>query len=154
MERDLRTITTYFRHYPLYINSWDKMTVVQLLERKLSVITDYTFRRCNRNERTSIINVLSSIKRLGLNDEELIVICEEQYKLWYNSKCYNNKKVYTISRDNKEAINYGNRGCHTSKIRYPSLKRSKRTWANFYKLFPYLAEREHWDGEKSDRYNK
>lgn len=45
-------------------------------------------------------------------------------------------------RDNKDYYNsngwlYGNKWS----IRVPSLKESKKTWMNFYKLFPYIKKR-------------
>ncbi len=46
-----------------------------------------------------------------------------------------NKK--RIVRDNKDIKNTSGGG-GSNRIRYPSKKRSKRTWKNFYKLFPHL----------------
>lgn len=54
-------------------------------------------------------------------------------------------------RDNK-GVRVGNGGSNRNTIRYPKLNRSKKVWAMFYKMFPYYAERDNWDGEKSDRY--
>lgn len=54
-------------------------------------------------------------------------------------------------RDNK-GVYVGNGGSHGNKIRYPKLNKSKRVWKMFYKMFPWVAERDNWDGEKSDRY--
>ena len=38
-----------------------------------------------------------------------------------------------------------------TKVRFPSKKRSRYTWKKFYKLFPYWAEYDNWDGKTSDR---
>jgi len=56
-----------------------------------------------------------------------------------------------VNRDNKHAINGEGFGGSYPTYRYPSKKRSKKTWANFYKLFPDLAERDNWDGKTSDK---
>jgi len=79
--------------------------------------------------------------------------------LWYNTR-FRTKKDYSsmprmIFRDNKDSYNTNSK-CYYSnrnKIRYPSKKRSKKVWANFYKLFPRLAIEEKWDGHTSTRYN-
>ena len=42
-------------------------------------------------------------------------------------------------RDNKDYYNTSGTPCSSGyKIRVPSLKRNKKTWENFYKLFPYI----------------
>lgn len=56
-------------------------------------------------------------------------------------------------RDNKGTY-VGGGGSNRNKIRYPKKNRSKKVWAMFYKMFPWAAERDNWDGEKSDRYPK
>lgn len=53
-------------------------------------------------------------------------------------------------RDNK-SVHVGTGGSNKNPIRYPSKKRNKRTWRNFYKLFPYLAIKDNYDGQKSDK---
>jgi len=53
----------------------------------------------------------------------------------YPTDFYNEKK----GRDNKDYYNANSRPCETGyTIRVPSLKRSKKIWNNFYKLFPYI----------------
>jgi len=54
-------------------------------------------------------------------------------------------------RDNK-GVYVGSGGGGSNRVRYPKLNRSKKVWKMFYKMFPYYAERDNWDGEKSDRY--
>ena len=41
----------------------------------------------------------------------------------------------------------------TTSIRVPSLKRNKRTWKNFYKLFPFMEDEE-WLGRKRVKLKK
>ena len=51
----------------------------------------------------------------------------------------------------EKVLNGGDNRYQHKNARYPSKKRSKKHWKNFYNLFPNLAERDNWDGEKSDR---
>lgn len=79
----------------------------------------------------------------------------EWNKLCKYSNQYSDRKVYIERRDNKSYYNYSNGspgGSSGNYIRYPSKKRSVRVWRNFYKLFPWVAVRDGWDGNKSSRY--
>lgn len=58
-----------------------------------------------------------------------------------------------VNRDNKEICNDKGGGSNRNKLRYPKKNRSKKTWSNFYKLFPWAAEIDGWDGKTSSRYN-
>ena len=52
-----------------------------------------------------------------------------------------NKMPRAVHRDNKETYNVKTKGWGDSpgyKIRVPSLKRNKKTWENFYNLFPEI----------------
>lgn len=51
------------------------------------------------------------------------------------------KMPKAVHRDNKETYNVKG-WCISSgyKIRVPSLKRNKKTWENFYKLYPWIKE--------------
>jgi|AntRauMFilla1563_2_1112583.scaffolds.fasta_scaffold03798_5 hypothetical protein len=53
-------------------------------------------------------------------------------------------------RDNK-AVHVGSGGSHSNKIRYPKKNRSRKTWSNFYKLFPNQAIADGWDGKTSKK---
>jgi len=66
-----------------------------------------------------------------------------------------NHEVYTNKppkegRDNK-AVHVGGGGSNRNMIRYPSKKRSLSTWKKFYKLFPWAAERDGFDGKSSSK---
>jgi len=61
------------------------------------------------------------------------------------------KRPKRVRKDNQKTINYGSGYGNRNSIRYPSKKRSRRTWKNFYTLFPHLAERDGWDGKTSKR---
>ena len=75
------------------------------------------------------------IHEMGLTKADFLVIA-------------NNIRIY----NREDNFNYGS-GYSGNVVRYPSKKRSKATWRNFYRLFPYLAEKDGWDGNKSSRYN-
>jgi len=55
-------------------------------------------------------------------------------------------------RDNKGVkVSGGGTNSNRNKIRYPKKNRSKKVWAIFYKMFPWAAKRDNWDGESSDK---
>ena len=92
-------------------------------------------------------------KQLKLSEEDL-------KRIWFNKKFHIKITDYKempqpVHRDNKDTYNTKAK-CYRSnrnKVRYPSKKRNKKTWSNFYKLFPSLAVCDNWDGNKSDKYN-
>jgi len=53
-------------------------------------------------------------------------------------------------RDNK-GVYVGNGGSNANKVRYPSKKRSLRTWKIFYEMFPNKAKQDNWDGKTSTK---
>lgn len=79
---------------------------------------------------------------------------QEYNHFWDTMMAYRNKKVYKETRDNKLYPNKGSgaQGSWRSIVRYPSKKRSLRTWRNFYNLFPEIAKQDGWDGKTSSRY--
>lgn len=129
----------------------DKIEGVNLLER-LEKYKEYN------PGQIDILNMIDTsirfIHELGLTKADFQIIAN-------NIRIYNRKdnfkykfdgKVYITRWDNKSSVNYGS-GYSGNVVRYPSKKRSKSTWRNFYRLFPYLAEKDGWDGSKSSRYN-
>lgn len=68
-----------------------------------------------------------------------------------NSDEYN-KRPPKEGRDNKNVHAFGSGvNSNRNKIRYPSKKRSIRTWKKFYKLFPHQAIIDGWDGKTSKK---
>jgi len=53
-----------------------------------------------------------------------------------------------VHRDNKNAYNTRGGDGNNNSIRVPSLKRSDRTWRNFYRLFPHLKGKDTYRGSK------
>jgi hypothetical protein len=90
-------------------------------------------------------------EELGYSKEKVDEIRTEQINYRYESQKEHEKKPPKETRDNKQ-VHVGG-GCPSSypTYRYPSKKRNKKTWSNFYKLFPDLALRDGWDGKTSSK---
>lgn len=102
-------------------------------------------------------NAYKEIKQIIIDenvtsDEFHIILSEERRKRY---SAYDNKKVNNLkeTRDNK-GVYVGGGGSNRNKVRYPKKARSKRTWKIFYKMFPYKAELDGWDGQKSTKVSK
>ena len=129
----------------------DKVSSFNLL-RRLEEYKEY-----NQNQIDVLRMIDMSIKyihEMGLTKADFLVIANNIriYNREDNFRYKYDRKVYITRRDNKSSVNYGS-GYSGNVVRYPSKKRSKATWRNFYRLFPYLAEKDGWDGNKSSRYN-
>lgn len=61
-----------------------------------------------------------------------------------------NKKPIPNNRDNKDT-KVGSGGFNKNMVRYPSKKRSIKTWKKFYILFPELAIKDEFDGKSSTK---
>lgn len=97
---------------------------------------------------------------LGIDDEILKLVIRE-----YSKRKGQNDTVYKPTRwnggltnqkrsgvrDNKGVYNGGG-GSNRNMVRYPSKKRSHKTWKTFYEMFPYYAEKDGWNGKTSSRY--
>lgn len=97
--------------------------------------------------------ILDIAKRNKISDDKLCEMAKEIRLDKSKNDISYRKMPRSTFRDNKDDYNTGgSSSTWKNKVRYPSKKRSKKTWSNFYKLFPYLAEQDNWDGEKSKRY--
>ena len=67
-----------------------------------------------------------------------------------NNQVSYRKQDKIIHRDNK-GVYIGGGGSNRTKVRYPSKKRSFKTWKKFYEMFPYYAEEDGWDGKTSNK---
>jgi len=97
-----------------------------------------------------LIEIHKLSDEIGLTETEI-------YNLWVDqmSEFYKNQSIYSRTpqkegRDNKD-VHVGTGGSNRNKIRYPSKKRSIKTWKKFYNLFPWAAEEDGWDGKHSSR---
>lgn len=86
-----------------------------------------------------------------ISEKELMDLWLETYdKKHENNYSKQNKITY---RDNKGVKIGSGYGGNRNLIRYPSKKRSLRTWKFFYTMFPKLAEKDEWDGKTSIKMN-
>ena len=89
-------------------------------------------------------------EELGINDNNLAIMWEENWSRHNKQSQEYRKRPQKEGRDNKD-IPVGGGGSNRCMIRYPSKKRNLYTWKKFYKLFPYAAERDEWDGKTSKK---
>jgi hypothetical protein len=103
-----------------------------------------------------LIEHLKEIESLRI---EFGMSVKELADLWYSvrwereqSSSVYKQKPTKEGRDNKGVfVGSGSRHYDQNTVRYPSKKRSKRTWKIFYEMFPYYAKRDGWDGNKSKK---
>jgi hypothetical protein len=108
------------------------------------------------NDDPNYIKLLNEIERLVNNGVDEKIILYEFLQIGHSStKGYsrlNFKKDYLRMPSNSTKDNNGNYvgdgGGNENKIRVPSLKRSNRTWSNFYRLFPSLKGKDSYRGLK------
>lgn len=97
-----------------------------------------------------LVKIYTLCDELTLTDDEILTIWREVSRTHAKNKKDLNKKPIPEGRDNKD-VHVGGGGSNRNKIRYPSKKRSLRTWKKFYKLFPYAAMADGFDGKTSKR---
>ena len=98
---------------------------------------------------------LLELKRLldttFVTQQEMIKMSADTYSK--KSTMNRNFQKPILQRDNK-GVRIGGGGSNYFSVRYPSKKRSLRTWKIFYEMFPYEAEKDNWDGKTSDKMTK
>lgn len=126
---------------PRYFTNWKKIALEEA-NRKST-----TFRSRSIDEQIEIYKLAEELK---ISDADLRI-------LWFKTNLArrNKAKQYHLKpqkegRDNKD-VQVGSGGSNRSKIRYPSKKRSIKTWKKFYKLFPMCAIEDGFDGKTSKR---
>lgn len=151
-KRNIRRLEGFFYRYGGYITR-DSKNIVELMIRRIKLYKDEGLIRYKiyKDDLKAHTEILALILELKIPDDYLRSIAFTQIDKYINNE-YSNKKVYIETRDNKKQLNLGS-GYRGNVIRYPSKKRSKSHWRNFYNLFPELAEKDNWDGNKSDRHN-
>ena len=101
-------------------------------------------------------NCVNTLKILNLSSQLGLSYGELRYrKHLLRYARISRKNVYKLKpikegRDNK-GVYVGGGGSNRNKVRYPSKKRSKRTWKIFYQMFPKIAEKDGWDGNTSKK---
>jgi hypothetical protein len=99
------------------------------------------------------IEIYDLAEELNIPDNELCKMWLQIRKVRYENERNKYGHPQSEGRDNK-GVYVGSGGGNKNKVRYPSKKRSKATWAKFYAMFPYYAEKDNWDGKTSDRMKK
>lgn len=100
------------------------------------------------------ITTKKDIEELKYLLDNTVISEKELMDLWLDTFYKKNESNYSkqnkiTHRDNK-GVKIGNGwGGNRNPIRYPSKKRSLRTWKIFYTMFPVLAEKDNWDGKTS-----
>lgn len=90
-------------------------------------------------------------EELGYSEKKINGIRQKKLAIRYKAQKEQRKPVPQETRDNKQRLNEGSGYGSYPTHRYPSKKRSKKTWANFYKLFPFLALQDRWNGKISKK---
>jgi hypothetical protein len=98
-----------------------------------------------------MIQVMILAMEINMSPEEVGKRWKEIYYERLEASKVMEGKPQGETRDNK-GVKVGSGGTNRNKIRYPKLNKSKKVWAMFYKMFPWAARYDNWDGEKSDRY--
>jgi hypothetical protein len=99
---------------------------------------------------TELITLYKFIDELGLTEQEINEMWSSISRDQAKQKAEYKKKPQKEGRDNKD-VHVGGGGSNRTMVRYPSKKRSIRTWKKFYNLFPYYAVLDGWDGKTSKR---
>ena len=125
--------------HPIYYDSWKK----QILEME---VFNHAIDIKN-NEQKEIFKLASE---LGITDSDLRIMWVKRSNEQMFKKNLYSKSPPKEGRDNKD-VRVGGGGSNKNSVRYPSKKRSLKTWRKFYKLFPYYAERDKFDGKTSTK---
>ena len=142
----------YNTHTPIY--GFGLRTLGEAIENDKKIIKNLYKNEKKGSKHLKIRNEIYQLaEELNLSVEEFSDLwCEKYFEKTNNGYKYR-LKPQKEGRDNK-GIYVGNGGSNNNKVRYPSKKRSKRVWKIFYSMFPFYAERDGWDGEKSSRFNQ
>jgi ADP-heptose:LPS heptosyltransferase len=96
------------------------------------------------------VEIYTLAKELDIEDKDLKEMWIAKWCDHERRKREYSKKPQKEGRDNKD-IQVGSSGSNRNKIRYPSKKRSIKTWKKFYKLFPQAAIEDGFNGKTSKR---
>lgn len=135
-------------HHLVWSKSTDRQVIFDLYEthkNKTNVIGKWWARI------TDLVLLYTLVDELKMTEKEV-------HDLWFEQSCLRNKlrneynkKPQKEGRDNKDVhVGSGNSSNNYS-VRYPSKKRSIKTWKKFYNLFPICAIEDGWDGKTSKR---
>ena len=131
--------------------------------KKYSNLENSKFRGYHKQTKIQLIRQVGEIKTLikifkmgydlGLTHDEISKKASIQRENRKIDGYIYKKRPLGERRDNKKSIVYNGGRTNGNKIRYPSKKRSRTHWKNFYNLFPHLSKQDNWNGKTSTRYN-
>lgn len=153
-EKHIRKLKTTLHHIHITITLWDKektcIGVIRERAESSKKIDKDLLKRTRYYVYKAYIDAINLIDKYNISEEVVkkLYFIEDNKRVSF-SKTKNIQKPITF-RDNKD-IHIGNGGSGSNKVRYPSKKRPLSTWRRFYKLFPYYAERDNFDGKTSDK---
>jgi hypothetical protein len=151
---NLKKLKRLIRQSPIPLGCYNINTVENLIKISINRGDNYFPQALNNDP--NYIKLLNEIERLVNNGIDENVILYEFLQIGHSStkgisRLRFRKKYLRMppksTKDNNG--NYvGDGGGNENKIRVPSLKRSNRTWSNFYRLFPSLKGKDSYRGLK------
>lgn len=145
-KKKLRRLNHLMGRFYIHVDTfstWKKQTIESAEYRK-------KYKWVNKQQ-DGHIAIYKLAEELEISDNELKLMWFEKWTQVYKLKLEYQKKPQKEGRDNKDVYVGSGFGNSNNPIRYPSKKRSIKTWKNFYKLFPYAAVVDGWDGKTSNR---
>lgn len=135
-----------YKHPMSWFQSWHQDTV-KVLEWQKNMSSADGKRKIIANE---LVEIHMICKELKLTEKEVSNLWSEQSQKRVTNHSIMKGSPLKEGRDNKD-IHVGSSGSNRNKIRYPSKKRSIKTWKKFYKLFPWAAIEDGWNGKTSNK---
>lgn len=127
-------------------------SLIEYLDKRIDYLKDVPIKRMVE-EYKAFKEIKQIVIENDITNDEYLQIVHEERKIRYTT--YDNLRINNLkeTRDNK-GVYVGGGGSNANKVRYPKKARSKRTWKIFYKMFPWKAEKDGWDGQKSSKVSK
>lgn len=129
---------------------WYRFADLNFLDQQIAIYANnLDDKKCKEyyNAYTEIKNI---ILLLNISKEEYCKLAKDEYKKFLNTNKQLRVNNLKETRDNK-GVYVGSGGSNKNSVRYPKKNRSKKVWKIFYKMFPYRANIDGFDGETSSR---
>lgn len=148
-EKDkLRRVKNLMYSHPRYwANSSDRKIILDLYEQYKN---DLYKSKQWWSRILELVELYKLTDEMKLTDDEIETIWWKISCDHTNSKAEYSKKPQKEGRDNK-GVYVGSGGSNCNMIRYPSKKRSIKTWKKFYNLFPWAAIQDGFNGKTSSK---
>lgn len=145
-DRKLRRLKHLVHKYDTYSKFSDRNYLTEQIDIYVKYISD---KHC-KELHSAYSEIKKLIIELNIDTPTYDKIAREEAKKRFYS--YDSLKVNNLkeTRDNK-GVYVGGGGSNRNKVRYPKKARSKNVWKIFYKMFPWRAKMDEFDGETSKR---